>query len=463
MNRKRALYLAAGLVVLAGIVGAVYCVLQKRGKAVLRIVTIKGPEACCNLSRSWMVWMAGYVEGRPASLPVRHGDILSFFGDDFEGMALPYHGADGTSISVVAEKARLLVGGRTASVVLSQKADCWEWLDKAPSKDLAHLRMLTLGGRIEPSRMPLIEKIAAASPTTGLSMDDEVTARQVLPLFHPRQLLLTGSFFPEKGDLEIISSRQGLEVLWMDLRNAKDFAFVARLPDLRRLVLHYWSPVKTGPFPEGCRSLESLSLIGSDMKDLSSIGHLTGLRELHLAGCESLTDMSALSGLQALESLIISSDKDLPDLSVLKKLGGITHLGLPEKTTQEEFAAVVEALPGLRELELVKCKEIKDLGPLTKLPKLRHLVAFGLGTDSYAPLHEMKSLRYLLLSEDVFKKQADEIRKLEEALPHCTITAGGAVCLGSGWILVLFPGVVLMGLLARLWYARAALSRPRNA
>ena len=463
MNRKRALYLAAGLVVLAGIVGAVSCALRPRGEGRSRVVTVKGAKACCNLSRSWVIWTACRVEGRPASLPARDGDLLMM---DAEGMKegfFPYLETDGTSISVAAEKGRLLLSGRTVSVAVSKTEHCWDWLDKATGDDLAHIRMLTLGEDVEPSRMPIIEKIAEASPRTGLVLRTGAALRQVLPLFHPRRLLLMGSFSLEKGDLDIISSRQGLQVLWIDPKNAEDLALVARLADLRRLVLSDWDPEKTGPLPEGCRSLESLAIIDCDIKDLSPIAHLTGLRELHLAGCKSLTDMSALSGLQALESLIISSDKDLPDLSVLKELRGITRLGLPEKTTQEEFAAVVEALPGLRELELVECGKIKDLGPLAKLPKLRHLVAVGLGAESYAPLHEMKRLRYLMLSKDDLTAHAEEVRKLEEALPRCTVAAGEPVCLGSGWILALFPGVALVGLLARLRHIRAALSRPRNA
>ena len=463
MNRKRALYVAAGLVVLAGLVGAASCALRPKGEGRSRVVTVEGAKICCNLSSSLMLWMACRVEGRPASLPVRDGDLLMMDIDDQEGVLFPYRETDGTSVSVVAEKARLVVGGRTVSATLSKEEHCWDWLDKAPSEDLAHLRMLELGEDVAPSRMPVIERIAEANPRTGLMLQTGTALRQVLPLFHPRRLLLMRSVSLEKSDLEIISTRQGLQVLWIDPKNVGSLAFIARLPDLRRLALSDWDPEKTGPLPEGCRSLESLAVVDCDMKDLSPVADLTGLRELHLMGCKSLTDIGALAGLPALESLVLSYCEGLSDLSALKKLGGVTRLGLPEGITQEEFAAVVEALPGLRELELVECKEIKDLGPLTRLPKLRHLVAVGLGADSYAPLHQMSGLRYLLLSEDLFKEKADEIRRLEEALPRCTIAAGGTICLGSGWILALLPCVVLVGLLARLRHARAARSRPKNA
>jgi hypothetical protein len=39
-------------------------------------------------------------------------------------------------------------------------------------------------------------------------------------------------------------------------------------------------------------------------------------------------------------------------------------------------------------------------------------------------------------------------RRLERALPDCTVAAGEGVCLGSGWILLLLPAVAL-GLAAR--------------
>jgi Leucine-rich repeat (LRR) protein len=203
-----------------------------------------------------------------------------------------------------------------------------------------------------------------------------------------------------------------------------------------------------------------LVIIDSDMEDLSSIAHLTALRELHLAGCDFLTDITALSEFSSLEALTLSLCEDVSDLSVLKGLRNLTRLGLPTDITQEEFAAVIGDHPGLRQIELVGCKNVNDLSPLKGLPELEHLVLIDTEA-SYAPLHEMKSLRFLMLPVELFEKSPEEVRKLEEALPQCTVAAG-EVCLGSGWILMLLPAMALAWLLSRRRRAGPAQAGPRD-
>ena len=71
-------------------------------------------------------------------------------------------------------------------------------------------------------------------------------------------------------------------------------------------------------------------------------------------------------------------------------------------------------------------------------------------------LHGMKGLRLLVLPEG----SPDEIRKLGDALPTCSVVPGGELCLGSGWILALFPAAALAALILR---RRGARSTERNA
>ena len=117
--------------------------------------------------------------------------------------------------------------------------------------------------------------------------------------------------------------------------------------------------------------------------------------------------------------------------------------------------------PPLRVLELLDCRNVNDLGPLKALRELEGLVLLS-PLATFEPLYEMESLRLLVLPEDVFIESPDEVRKLEGALPECTVVAGG-LCLGSGWILLLFPVVALAWLLSRGQRARAPGMRPGDA
>ena len=96
-------------------------------------------------------------------------------------------------------------------------------------------------------------------------------------------------------------------------------------------------------------------------------------------------------------------------------------------------------------VEILKCEGIKSLAPLAKLHELKALV-FALPKDnevSIEPFKQMKQLRLLVLSEEVFKEKPGNLAELRGELPDCVIAEGEPFCLGSGRILLLVPLVAL--------------------
>ena len=76
----------------------------------------------------------------------------------------------------------------------------------------------------------------------------------------------------------------------------------------------------------------------------------------------------------------------------------------------------------------------------------------------------MKGLRYLALSgKEVFDKSPEEVKKLEAALPLCTVASGDPFCLGTGWLLALLPAAAVAGFILRRRRAREPLSGRRDA
>ncbi len=451
---KWVLRLAALLAVLAGLSGAVLCCLRERRE--LRIVKIEGAKECCNYSLSPLGWSTCQSENRPASLPLRGGDLLYTALEEEHGdelMVFPYFAGDGESLSLRLEGSRLLMQGRTVSMKLSADEEPWEWLREATDGELARLRFVELDD-VTPSQMPTLKRLAAANPRMGLALGSKPALRSALRLFDPRWLLLDDPDL-EEAIPEIVSGPRGPEYFSINASGLESLEFLAGLPELHRLVVGNWHPESTGPFPQGCTKLESLTISGAAIQDLSPIAHLTGLLELHLAGCDLLTDISALSRFRGLELLTLNGCEKLSDLAVLKKLRALRWLGLPKGITQDEFAAVVKELTGLRGLDLYGCENITDLGPLTGLPELESLVLLGPKAD-FAPLHGMKSLRLLVLPEELFEESPEKVHKLEEALPRCAVVAGGELCGGSGWILALFPAAARAALISRRRRARPA-------
>ncbi len=99
-------------------------------------------------------------------------------------------------------------------------------------------------------------------------------------------------------------------------------------------------------------------------------------------------------------------------------------------------------------VEVLKCEGIKSLAPLADLRELKALVFLPAPAEkgnevSIEPFKQMKQLRLLILSEEVFKEKPGDLAELRGDLPDCVIAEGEPFCLGSGRILLLVPIVAL--------------------
>ncbi len=184
--------------------------------------------------------------------------------------------------------------------------------------------------------------------------------------------------------------------------------------------------------------LKRLILLDPRLEDLGAIGIQPTLEELSLIGCERHVDLAALPNLPGLEVLNFQCfDRNL-DLKPLTSLEDLKWLGLPPTTTQEQLENIVRDHPNLIGLELFQTDSIVDLTSIRELQKLKYLVV-GNQHAELDPLFTMKGLRWLAIAS----KDKEVPRKLQIALPGTAVVLVRPVCLGSGWILLLAPGVLL--------------------
>jgi len=416
------------------------------------VVTLKGVDKCCNYSQAYLTWHTEAREGRPLAMLVRDGDLLAFDGNGI----LPYRADDDTELELEVDKTRVVLGGRVVSLELGKDGKGWDWLAKATARDIAELRFVSIE-LADAAHMPLVMHLAATNPTVGLALPEGSGMAEALPLFKPRWLACKLGDLAEVGaQADPALSRVEFLALIEDGRRGEGgdeplpIECLARLPRLRQLVMFDWRGGKKAKpierFPEGCRRLRSLFL-GSPLKDLSPIAHLTELRELRLFPGEDLEDIAAVAGLKELRAFSAFAPK-ITDLSALKGHRDLRWLGIPPGTSQEQFAAAIAQHPRLEVVELIECEGIEDLEPLVGLKQLRGLVLIK-SKASLEPLHEMTSLRFLALDKEVFEERPDEVARLDKALPECRIVEGEGICLGSGWVLVLVPVVPVAWLLGR--------------
>jgi hypothetical protein len=137
-------------------------------------------------------------------------------------------------------------------------------------------------------------------------------------------------------------------------------------------------------------------------------------------------------------------------LSALDNLSNVKWISFPPGISQGDFSDFLSKNPGLEVIDLLGCEAISDLSPLSRLTSIRAL-NLDLTVEDLSPLYQLKDLELLTLHEDSFEEwQYEELR---EALPNTQIVIGG-YCLGSGWLLLAIPVIVVSTACARLFRKR---------
>ena len=377
-----------------------------------------------------------------AGLLLRDGDPIA----EENSPLFVYQADDGTVLKLTCEKWNTRLNGKIVSLASTEDDDNIElgreWLEKASAQDLAAMRQIEVSGELDTKYLAALRRLATANPHVAVTGRSNSSLTQVLPLFRPRLLLMVDDFELDASLRSLLADQKQVETLMVKTRSNR-LDFLGTLPNLRRLWISDWNIEEAGPLPPGLKQLRSLSIWSSNIKDLAALSAVPPeLEELSFEDCSELTDMNGLSRFSGLRTLILNDNEKVIDLSSLGDLRQLQWVGLPQNISQEQFAAFVEAHPNLRILDLT-CEKVTDLTPLRKLKKLEGLI-LGPSFKDFGVLQGLKSLRYVGLHEKTFEKSPDQVAALRKALPETLVVpASTGACLGSGWILLLPPTVVI--------------------
>lgn len=359
---------------------------------------------------SFPYWWSGQVEGgHPAAWLGPGGFLLG-------SVPLPYLEGDGEHVRVGFDGWSSRLSGRVVSLDLS-KDSAKAWLEHASETDLKGLRLVSLPDSLSLTLRPALERLAAANPQVGLSIETEGALDEILPLFRPRLLMVPelDSAAPRR-----LATQRRIETLFIEEADSGSFDVLRGLPNLRQLYMGGRAFRLAAQLPA---SLEVLAVVDGDV-DLERLGSLPRLRALSLTGTEW---------------------RGASDLAALRKLRWI---GLPENATQAEFAAVVRAHPDLEVIELIGVDSVTDLSPLRGLRHLRAVTIDGQYRD-LGVLRDLTSLEFVGLSKKIWSDAPDQVAAIRAALPAAVIVKVTPLCLGSGWILLLVPVALLVFLAGR--------------
>jgi len=440
-----------------------------------RIVRIEGAEAAYSMSPMYGAMFGGAVDRAAKGdedqaqdkdttyVLVRPGELVGVMP---MGATFPYLTSDGTILKVQADENSLRLAGRVAALSLGDgKDEMWAWLRQASAADLAGVRLIQVQA-LAPSaeadeaaiaaRRDALARLAKANPDVGVLVGSEVPLSAVLDVFDPPWVSLEGGRELTPDDHDRLASEPNLHTLTLGGDQEEGLGFLARLPQLRILVLGDWNgPSDDQPLPTlpTMPSLRRLIVFGAKMKDLAPVGDQPNLRELAIVGAEALTDVGGLGKMPGLMALSVMNCENVTDLSPLTGLKQLRWVVLPPATTQEQFEAICRQHPKLVVLQAIGCEKITNLSPAANLKRLQALCVMS--TPPLDPLVKAGSLK--LLGVHMSKDQAEEGREAAEqavvaimtANPDLAVVECGPLCLGSGYILLLVPMTVVAWGLAR--------------
>ena len=415
-----------------------------------KVITIDGSSQIFNISNSYISFgsIAITKENKNTALMVSDGDLLYSFLDD-EAFFYRYNKNDGLQLAFSADTVdfiRFYNKNKLVSLTISDETNIREWIENSNSEIFKDLRCLYIKCPVSKDHMTVIKRISEIKSDIGIVLEDndnKQTANEVLSLFNPSWLVLLNS---EPGDIntELPAKLKNIDLFWINGEYLSGSNLLSSFPGLTSLIIEDWDPQPEDEYQlSNLKKLRSLSIVESDISDLSSVAFLSKLKKLHLIDCDSLADINALNNFSKLSDLSLSMCENISDVSVISKISPLSSLSLPSNISQVEFSSIIDNHQSLGNLELVGCENINDLSPLEKLEKLI-TITLDVPAKDLTPLYQLKKLELIIVEENMFEESGDEISDLRAAMPDVKVVPGGGLCLGSGWILLIIPIILII-------------------
>jgi len=399
------------------------------------IVEIKGDGEIMNFSRDFLT-VSFYTDSvRSNYLLAGKGDLLAF-GDN----CFTLFSANEKNILTLDQSNKPYhLNGKLKVLPITDHNDMVSMLMESDSIALSHLEFISFKSELQKDHVPYLLKLAENNPGVGLSFATEINISRLLKIFDPGVILGITSTVE---NMKIISAEPNLETLWLTLKDSINSASYPQMADLEQLFIEGGSKesvigdqlLKNNP------QLEKLAVMQLGTFDCSVLKPLTSLRELMIFDCDTVINADLIRGLKKLEVLIPKYEDFIYDITE-KDLPALRWISFNSNVPQEVFDSFISSNPNLEVVEISKNKEITSLGSLLRLKKL-----FGLTiTDTLTDINGVKSLKnlkYLSLPIELME-DSQTVSMISQALPGTVLSSNQGLCLGSGWLLLLIPFVLL--------------------
>jgi hypothetical protein len=405
------------------------------------ILEITGNGTIYNYSRSPLPIIYRTDSINPTALLASDDDIIVYD----ENSCFKYRDSSKNILSIRTEKNKGFINNKINSIRIPRNDDMIPWFKQMGSYDISALGFLYFDSVITESYIPYLKILAETKPDPGLGYDGDLKdLKRVLEIFKPGFII--GVHLSHK-DFPLLSGLNNLEVLSGSFDDSVYSDPLPAIPELEELIITGFKKNSLKrDFLINNKQLEKLSVMGSGKFDLSFIEPLKNLKELIINGVDTIENFDIIRNYRQLELLSVAGVELSKDLA-LKELPCIRWMVLHGDVTQEGFNSFIECHPDLEVVEIIDNDTIKNLQPLSNIRKLIGLTVTDTLTD-YAAIKSLGKLKYLSLPKDLM---SDSIRKaeLQKSLPDTRIVSNEGVCLGSGWLFLLIPFILVLKVFTR--------------
>jgi len=445
--KKFSTLLLAVCIALSGIITA--C--KKVSGPTFHIIQVEGVAWASNVTTSTgMIASTPEIEGQnEVTLTASDGDLLYMMNSDDLQLYYRYSSKDGRDLVVTfdtLQAIKVYLNGKLNYMELPESSSHEEF-EALTDPEISQLSTLNINGPLNNHLISILEE--HKSLLQGLSLvlenaagDPDLT--NLLSICRPEFLVLDDSWhLPEPGANNIF---EDLELLWIYEYVPTLAKAVGGCRDLESLIIYGWEPLPGELMPlSSLKKLKNLTLEESYMTSLQNIEFPESLFSLSLIMCDTLSDIDQLQKLQELCRLNLTLCGNVNNMGMLRNLESLRWVSFPINITQQEFHELSGSLKQLEVVELNTCTEISDLSPLLQLEQLKTLALF-LEKEQLVGLDSLKQLELLILTDELFDDNTEWIKELRASLPNTKIVPGSGMCLGSGWLLLLFPLILLFRL-----------------
>lgn len=340
----------------------------------------------------------------------------------------------------------LLPDGSIYSLKISELANKFPLLD---NNKINKLELLDLDEFPTEQQFSMLEKIAQQNKKISISLGD-VESDTTLVAYNEIITRLLALFDPpifgmslNANNVDLLKTEDKLEVLMISMETT-DFE-LPHLTELKSLII--LGDTIGNNFLVNNPQIENLSILECSTVDTSILSHLPELRSLTFPFCETL-NLAPIGKMKNLNRLILDGDSVI-NIGALEELDLLRWLHFPNKTTQSQFDSVTGFNQKLELAEICGDGHINDLSSLKECMSLKGLLFYGDNKmKAMKGLNDLRNLKYLSLPEDSYADTA-YLALMKKNFPNTTIVPNSGVCLGSGWILLLIPLVLLFHFISR--------------